>query len=187
VVVHTVSAGTEPAYPLRGSHVFDSALLVVHAPPQALAAQRSAGSSLALKTRHACAGWHLTCGRRAGQVTSSGQAGGGLVAALGALWAHAVNTRLVLETAGAARYARVGPAAGGRRPTVTHVQLCVCLLAGASHRVRCLDHGRRVRAAAAGAARLDAAHAHAPPCTPCNPCTYVALAVFAACLRFQQH
>ena len=45
----------------------------------------------------------------AGQVTSGGQAGG-LVAALGALWAHAVNTRLVLESVGAARYARARPA-----------------------------------------------------------------------------
>ena len=31
------------------------------------------------------------------------------MAALGALWAHAVNTRLVLESVGAARYVRVRP------------------------------------------------------------------------------
>ena len=39
----------------------------------------------------------------------SGGQGGGLVAALGALWAHAVNMRLVLESVGAARYVRVRP------------------------------------------------------------------------------
>ncbi|KAK9840539.1 hypothetical protein WJX81_000352 [Elliptochloris bilobata] len=43
-------------------------------------------------------------------VTSGGQ-GGGLVAALGALWAHAVNTRLVLESVGAARYVKVAKSA----------------------------------------------------------------------------
>lgn len=47
---------------------------------------------------------------------SGGQAGG-LVAALGALWAHAVNTRLVLESVGAARYVRVRPRSC-RMPTV---------------------------------------------------------------------
>lgn len=41
-----------------------------------------------------------------GQVTSGGQAGG-LVAALGAMWAHAVNTRLVLESRGPTRYVKV--------------------------------------------------------------------------------
>ena len=47
----------------------------------------------------------------------SGGQGGGLVAALGALWAHAVNTRVVLESVGAARYVRVRPRSCGI-PTV---------------------------------------------------------------------
>ncbi len=60
VVMHAAWAGTEPAPPLRGSHVFDKRSARSRVPPQALAAQPSAGGSPALEARRACAGRQLT-------------------------------------------------------------------------------------------------------------------------------